>query len=115
MDKIEKRVGNMIYIIKGLKFTLKKHLNIIRKRMSDDADTGPPEEKEVMDVIYNTFDIPISQVALEQRRLKRKRKMMDFIVINPKRKKFWDSCGVNTLKVLSWSFTHAYINSHIYE
>ena len=87
MDTIEKRVGNIIYIIKGSHFTHKRHLNQIRKRLSDDADSGPPEEKEVMDVIYDTFDMPIPQAALEQCRLKRKRKMKDFIVVNPKRKK----------------------------
>ena len=75
MDTIEKRVGNMIYIIRGPQFTHKTHLNQIRKRLFDDADIGPPEEKEVMDVIYDTFDMQILQVAPEQCRLKRKRKM----------------------------------------
>ena len=93
MDRVEKRVGNMIYIIKGLQFTHKRHLNQIRKRLLDDADNGPTEEKEVMDVIYDTFDMLIPQAAPEQRRLKRKRKIMD---VNPKRKRYLDSYSVNT-------------------
>ena len=78
----------MIYIIKGPQFTPKRHLNKIRKCLSDDADSGPPEEKDIMDVIYDTFDMPIPQEVPEQCRLKRKRKMTDFIVINPKRKRY---------------------------
>ena len=53
----------MIYIIKGPQFTHKRHLNQIRKRQSDDVDNGPPEVKEVMDVIYDTFEMPISQAS----------------------------------------------------
>ena len=87
MGTIEKRVGNIIYIIKGPQFTHKRHLNQIRKRLLDDADSGPPEEKEVMDVICDTFHMPIPQAALKQRCLKRKRKMTDFVVVNPKREK----------------------------
>ncbi len=49
----------MIYIIQGPQFTHKIHLNQIRKSLSDDVDSGPLEEKEVMDVIYDTFDMPI--------------------------------------------------------
>ena len=74
MGTIKKRIGNMIYIIKGLQFTLKRHLDKIRKQLSYDANSGPPEEKEVTNVIYDTFDMPILQVSPEQRRLKRKRK-----------------------------------------
>ena len=85
---IKKRIENMIYITKSPQFSHKRHLNQIRKRQSDDADSGPPEEKQVMDIIYDTFEVPIPQVALEQRRLKRKRKMTDFIVVNPKRKRY---------------------------
>ena len=59
MVTIEKRIGNRIYIIKGPQFTHKRLLNRIRKRLSDDVDSDPPEEKEVMDVIYDTFDMPI--------------------------------------------------------
>ena len=42
MGTIKKRVGNMIYIIKIPQFTHEKHLNQIWKRLSDDANSGPP-------------------------------------------------------------------------
>ena len=66
-------------------------MNQIRKRQSDNADSGPHEEKEAVDVIYDTFDMPIPQAAPEQQR-----KMTDLIVVNPKRKRYGDSCGINT-------------------
>ena len=59
MDRIEKRVGNRIYFIKGHQSTHKRHLNQIRKRLSYDADSDLPEKKDVIDVIHDTFDIPI--------------------------------------------------------
>ena len=63
MGTIEKRVRNRIYIIKGPQFTHKRHLNQIRKRLSDDTNSGPPEEKKVMNVIYDTFDNSIPQAV----------------------------------------------------
>ena len=84
-------------MIKGSQFTHKRHLNQIRKRLPDDDDGGLPKEKIIMDVIYDHFDGPIPQADPEQCRLKRKRKMTVFIVVNPKRKKkYCDSCRVNT-------------------
>ena len=59
MGTIEKRVGNIICIFKGPQLTHKRHLNQIRKRLSDHAHSDPPEEKAVMDVIYDTFEMPI--------------------------------------------------------
>ena len=44
----------MIYIVKGPQFTHKRHLNQLRGRISNEADSGPSEET-VMDVIYDTF------------------------------------------------------------
>ena len=79
MGTIEKRVGNMIYIIKGPQFTHKRHLNQLRKRLTDEADR-PPEET-VMDVIYDFFDIPTPLASSEMRSSKRKRKATDLIVL----------------------------------
>ena len=87
LGTIEKRIGNMVYIIKGPQFSHKRHLNQLRKRLSDDIDSGPPEE-EVMDVIYDTFSLPTPLAAQPERRSQRKRKMTDWIVINPKKKKY---------------------------
>ena len=50
MGTIKKRVGNMIYIIKGPEFTHKRHLNQLRKHLTAEANSEPPEET-VMDVI----------------------------------------------------------------
>ena len=63
MGTIEKKVGNTMYIIRGPQFTHKRHLNQIWKHLSDDADGAPSEEKEVVDVIYDTFDLPIPQAT----------------------------------------------------
>ena len=43
-------------------------MNQIRKRLSDDGDSGRAEEKEYTDVIDDTFDMSIPQAAPEQRR-----------------------------------------------
>ena len=50
----------------------------------DETDCRPPEEI-VMDVIYDTFDIPTTQAAHEKRHSRRKRKATDLIAVNPKR------------------------------
>ena len=115
MGTNEKRVGNMIYMIKGPQFTHKRHLNQIRKRPSDYADNGPPEEREVMDVIYDTFHLPIPQAAPERRRLKRKRKMTDFIVVNQREKRIETSAEFILRSGVLWKFTHARMNSPSYK
>lgn len=61
---IEKRIRNMVYIIQGPRFSHKRHLNQIRKRLLDDCNSTPQEEV-VMDTIYDTFDIQIPQAAPE--------------------------------------------------
>ena len=73
----------MIYVIKVLRFTQRNHLNQLRTRITNEADSGPPVEK-VMDVKYDTFDIPTLLPAPEMRRCKRKRKATDFIVVSLK-------------------------------
>ena len=63
----------------------KRHLNQISKRLSDDADSGPPEEKKS----WMSFTILLTcqyHKQLKQRRLKRERKMTDFIIVNPREK-----------------------------
>ena len=45
-------------------FTHKRHLNQLRKRLTDEVDSKPPKET-VMDVIYDTFNIPTPLVAAE--------------------------------------------------
>ena len=76
-------------MIKCPQFTYKRHLKQQRKRLTDEADSGPPEET-VMDIIYNTFDIPTPLAAPEMYRFKRKKKATDLIVVNPKRIRYLD-------------------------
>ena len=71
----------MMYIIKGLQFTHKSHLNQLRKHLTDEADSQSPKET-VMDIIYDTFDVPTILAAPEVCRSKRKRKTTDLIVVN---------------------------------
>ena len=72
MEMTEKRLENMIYIIKGPQFTHKRHLNQLRKRLTDEAD-GECLEEIVMEVIYNTFDITTPLAAPEMHRSMRKK------------------------------------------
>ena len=67
---IEKRNGNLIYIVKGPKFTHKRHLNQVKKRSTNVPDNGPTEDV-AMDVIYDTFDIPTPLVIPDVRRSKK--------------------------------------------
>ena len=99
MRTIVKRVGNMIYIIYP-RFTHKRQLNQLRKCLTDEADSGPPEET-VVDVIYGTFDIMALLAALEMHPSKRKRKAIDLIVVNSKRIRYWDQKQIKISQSLS--------------
>ena len=79
---------------------MKGHLNKLRKRLTDEADSGPPEET-VMDVICNTSNIPTPLAAPEMRRSKRKSKVTDLIVVNPKRIRYWDQKQIKISQSLS--------------
>ena len=54
---IERRVGNIMSIVKGPQFGHKTYLNQLRRHISNKADSDSSEET-VMDVIYDTFNIP---------------------------------------------------------
>ena len=88
LGTIKKRIGNMVYIIDGPKFSHKRHLNQLRKRWSDDINCDSPEREETMDVIFDTFELPSPQPAPERRQSYRKRKKTELININPKRRKY---------------------------
>ena len=51
------RGGNMIFIVKRSQFMHKRHLNQFMRNISNEADSGPLEET-VVDVIYDSFNIP---------------------------------------------------------
>ena len=84
---IKRRVGNMMYIIKGPQFMDKRHLDQLRRRILNEADVSLLDEM-VMDVIYDTFNIPTPLVTPEIRCSKRKRKAIDLIIVNPKCRRY---------------------------
>ena len=86
---IEGRVGNMMYIVKGTQFTHKRHLNQIRRNMLNEVGSGPSEEI-VMNVIYNTFNIPTPLVAPQVRHSEWKRKAADLVIVNPKHRRYFE-------------------------
>ena len=59
-DKIiTKRLGRVIYTLKGRKFECKRHLNQLRPRYIKDVMQKDREEMP-MEVIYDAFEIPVS-------------------------------------------------------
>ena len=54
-----------MYIIKDPQFKHKRHLNQLRRRISNEADSSPSEET-VADIIYDTFNIttPLASASL---------------------------------------------------
>ena len=91
--KVKNRIGRMVYIIEGPHFTHKKHLNQLRKRTSEDSSGTPPEQEEVMDLLYDTFDLEAPQTNTEQRRSSRKRKLTDPLEVNPRKKSYTNIPG----------------------
>ena len=94
----------MIYIIKGPRFTHKRHLNQIKKRYSNTIENKPREEDPI-DVAFDTFEVPMPQTALEQRKSKRKREITDLIEINPPKEKNIDSIQSNVKRGVLWGYT----------
>lgn len=68
------RIGRMVYMVEGPHSTHKKHLNQIRKRTSDEPSEIPSEE-EMMNLLYEAFDLEPPQTSTEIRRSTRKRKL----------------------------------------
>ena len=85
--KIQKRIGQMVYLIEGPTFIHKKHANQIRKRYTEDDVQPPAEQEEIMDQLYDSFDLEPPR-AVGQRRSSRKRKMIDPIMILPAKKSY---------------------------
>ena len=85
--KIQKRIGQMVYLIEGPTFVHKKHANQIRKRYTEDDVQPPAEQEEIMDQLYDSFDLEPPK-AVGQRRSSRKRKMIDPIMILPNKKSY---------------------------
>ena len=78
----------MVYLVKGPKFVHKRYLNQIKKGHSNVEKNNHPEE-EPMDIMFDTFDMPVPQTSPEVRRQsKRKRIAMEIMEVNQKRKKY---------------------------
>lgn len=84
---IQKRIGNMIYIVKGKKFTHKRHINQLKKRSTEESEETPQVEEELFE-LYDTFDLQVPQTEQKQRRSGRKRKATKQFIMDPKRKKY---------------------------
>ena len=95
----------MVYIVEGPKYTHKRHQNQLQKRRLNDSNDVPQTEEEPIDTIFDMFDLDPSQPTPEIRRPGRKRKFTDLLMIDPKRKKYYEVKGlgegvVGTLPIL---------------
>ena len=66
---IVKRIGRMIYLVKGPKMALKKLLNQTKSRHTDEENDTPVDD-EPMEVLFDTLDVPILQKAKIQKKTK---------------------------------------------
>ena len=83
----------MVYMVEGPHATHKKHLNQIRKRTSDESSETPPEEEEMLNLLYDALDLESPQTSTEIRRSDRKRKLTDPLEVNPRKKNYRDISG----------------------
>ena len=90
---IKNRIGRMAYMVEGPHATHKKDLNQIRKRTWDESSETPPEEEELLDLLYDKFDLEPPQISTEIRRSGRKRKLTDPLKVNPRKKSNRDISG----------------------
>ena len=69
----------------------KRHLNETKSRHTDE-ENDTPEDAELMEFAFDTFDVPIHRKVLEtriqKRRIKRKRTGTERIEINSKRERY---------------------------
>ena len=61
---IVKRIGRMTYLVKGPKMVHKRHLNQTKSRHTHE-ENDTPVDVEPMEVLFDTFDVPIPQKAPE--------------------------------------------------
>lgn len=65
----------MVYIIQDPKFTHKIHRNQVRKHLLNGPNYAPHGKEEIIETIYDTFDIEPLQAASERCRLGKKKKI----------------------------------------
>ena len=90
---IKNRIGRMVYRVEGPHAMHKKHLNQIRKRTLDGSSETPPEQEEMLDLLYDAFDLEPPQTSPEIRSSDRNRKLTDPLEVNPRKKNYWDISG----------------------
>ena len=71
---IKQRIGELVYIVQGPKNIHKHHMNQLRKCRLNESEESPQNTyEELIDVIFDHFDLDTSQVSREVRRLGRKK------------------------------------------
>ena len=90
---IKNKIGHMVYMVEGPHATHKKHLNQIRKCTSDKSSETLPKEEEMLDLLYDAFDLEPPQTRTEIRRSGRKRKLTDSLEVNSRKKNYRDISG----------------------
>ena len=84
---IEKRIGNVLYMVKCKKWEHKRHVNQIRPRYTEEVTEEVP-----MEVLYDMFDVPAPPVQaapeFKPRTSKRKRTRVVPFSPDPKRKRY---------------------------
>ena len=79
----------MVYIVEGPKYTHKRHQNQLQKRCLNNFNEVPQTKENPIDTIFDIFDLDPPQSTPEIRRSGRKRKFTDLLMINAKRKKYY--------------------------
>ena len=54
---IKKRIGDIVYIVEGPKYTHKRHQNQLQKCRLNDSNDVPQTEEEPIDTIFDMFDL----------------------------------------------------------
>ena len=86
---IKQRIGELVYIAQGPKNTHKRHMNQLRKCRLNESEESPQNTcEELIDAIFDHFDLNTPQVSPEIRRSGRKRKFTQPFDVNPKRRKY---------------------------
>ena len=86
---VKQRIGELVYIVQGPKNTHKRHMNQFRKCRLNKSEVSPQNIcEEPIDAIFDHFDLDTPQVSPEVRRSRRKRKFMQPLDVNPKRRKY---------------------------
>ena len=76
----------MVYIVERPKYPHKRHQNQLQKHHLNNSNDVPQTEEELIDTIFDMFNLDPLQSTPEIRQSGRKRKFTNPLIINPKRK-----------------------------